>query len=206
MTPKSVTAVTAGVLVVAVLLTLALRWQNREVRVAEAVGPPPIAQGDPDAVNKLVSILSPTCSHCADHEAQNGAVLAAAVTDGVLYRAVYPVTTTRGAKSYTYGFLCAAKQEAFDRYTQTHYQSYFGGGERLGSSATARTIGLDVDAFRQCLNSAEIAAEAKRIQLWATQIGVVATPTFFRSLPEGEWLQVRGERSSDYWQTWLSGK
>lgn len=206
MTPKGVTAVTAGVLVVAVLLTLALRWQNREVRVAEAVGPPPIAQGDPAAANKLVSILSPTCSHCADHEAENGALLAAAITDGVLYQAVYPVTTTRGAKSYTYGFLCAAKQGAFDRYTQAHYQNYFGGGERRGSSATARAVGLDVDVFRQCLNSTEIVNEAERIQTWATQLGVGATPTFFSSLTGGDWLQVKGERGPDYWQTWLSGE
>ncbi len=200
MTSKLLTTLTGGLLAFGLLVL----WQNREVTVAEAVHAPPITQGDPAALRQLVSILSPTCSHCADHEAQSGTLLGEAATDGRLYYAVYPVTTTRGAEGYTYAFLCAAKQGAFGAYARAHYRAYFGQEERPDAAVTARDAGLDVTAFERCLSSPEVVAEAAQSLAWAKQLGAAATPTFFIYLPENErWQRLQGQKRCSYWEKWL---
>lgn len=200
MTSKLLTTLTGGLLAFGLLVF----WQNREVTVAEAVHTPPITQGDPAASRQLVSILSPTCSHCADHEAQSSTILDEAVAGGRLYYTVYPVTTTRGAEEYTYAFLCAAKQGAFGAYARAHYSAYFGQDERPDAVTAARDEGLDVTAFERCISSPEAVAEAAQSQAWAKQLGAAATPTFFIYLPEvGRWRRLQGQKRRSYWEKWL---
>lgn len=200
MTSKLLTTITGALLAFGLLVF----WQNWEVTVAEAMSAPPITQGDPAASHQLVSVLSPTCSHCADHEAQSGTMLEEAAADGDLYYAIYPVTTTRGAEPYTYAFLCAAKQGAFGAYAREHYRAYFGQDERPDVSATARAVGLEVVAFERCVASPTVAEEAAKSLAWAKQLGAAATPTFFVYLPESErWRRLPGQKRRVYWEEWL---
>ena len=203
MTSKLLTAVTGAVLAFGMVVL----WQTREVSVLEAVNAPPITQGDPAAEHKLVSILSPTCAHCADHELESGRLLARAEAAGNLFHVVYPVTTTRGAEGYTYGFLCAARQGAFGAYARAHYEAYFRRNERPDAAVTARTAQLEVAAFRRCVASPEVAEEAEHGLSWARQLGAAGTPTFFVHLPESDrWQRLGGQKRRAYWQRWLGSE
>lgn len=203
MTSKLLTTITGAVLA----LGVSVLWQSREVSVTEAVNAPPVTQGDPAAERKLVSILSPTCSHCADHEIESGRLLARAEATGNLFHVVYPVTTTRGAERYTHGFLCAARQGAFSAYARTHYEAYFRQNERPDAVATARAAQLEVAAFRRCLASPEVIEEAEHGLSWAKQLGASGTPTFFVYLPEDErWQRLGGKKRRAYWEKWLRSR
>ena len=105
MTSRLLTTLTGGLLAFGVLML----WQNREVSVPEAVNAPPITQGDPAAPHQLVSILSPTCSHCADHEKQSGAMLEEAAADGDLYHVILSGhDDQRLGALYAWVFMCGA--------------------------------------------------------------------------------------------------
>lgn len=198
MTSRLLTTLTGGLLAFGLLMF----WQNRELSVPEAVVEPPITQGNPAAPHQLVSILSPTCSHCADHEKQSGTMLEEAAAADDLYHTIYPVTTTRGAEPYTHGFLCAAQQGSFGAYAKAHYEAYFGRDER--PNATARGVGLDVAAFERCVASPDTIQEAEHSLSWAKKIGATDTPTFFVYVPEEDrWQRLRGTKRAAYWKAWL---
>ena len=203
MTAKLLVTTTGALLAFGVLVF----WQGRQAGVAEAVNAPPITRGDPAAARKLVSVLSPTCSHCAEHELQSGELLERAAADGDLYHAVYPVTTTGGAERYTYGFLCAARQGAFRAYAEAHYEAYFRQGGRPDAAATARAVGLEVVTFRRCVASPEVAEEAEHSLSWAKMIGAAGTPTFFVYRPESDrWQRLGGRQRLASWKRWLGSE
>lgn len=201
MISKLLTTITGGLLVFGFLVL----WQTREVSVAEAVDAPPITQGDDAAPHRIVSILSPTCSHCAEHETQTAAMFDEAVEAGKLQHIIYPVTTSKGSEPYTHGFICAARQGRFGAYAEAHYEAYFGRDERPDAAAAARSAGLEMTAFERCVTSPDVAEEAVESLAWAKQLGAAATPTFFVYLPESDrWQRLAGQRRGTYWETWLS--
>lgn len=183
-----------------ILLIVPLAFSQLRPRVvADAVGPPPLAFGDPAADTRVVAFVSPTCSHCAAFELGPGKDLYRRAEAGGLYYAVYPLALERGREVDTRAFFCAFEQGKLPAFVARHYLTYRFPW-RPDPLALARRSGADPAAFGRCLDAPRTKRRAAASLEWQGELGVVATPTFFIKRAEADaYARVRGNRGPTFW-------
>jgi protein-disulfide isomerase len=73
---------------------------------------------------------------------------------------------------------CAQEQEAYWDYHDLLFSGQLGLGDEA-YSGYASQLGLDVEAFEQCLSAGKYTAEVQADYDYAAQLGIRSTPTFF---------------------------
>lgn len=159
------------------------------------------AVGPEDAPVKIVEFSDYSCPHCAAaHKTLLDPILEY-VEKGQVHFEVHPVAFLgEPTVMATQAALCAQEQGMFWPY----HDRLFRAQEQYGRSAFtdvrlkeyATEVGLDLDAFAECLDSQKYLAEVQRLTREANSEGVVATPTFFingqkieGALPEDQFRQ-----------------
>lgn len=198
------TLVTAlfGVLLIVPLVFAELRPRV----VADAVGPAPLAFGDPASPTRVVAFVSPTCSHCAAFELGPGKGFYRRAEGGDFYYAVYPLALERGREGDARAFFCAFEQGELPAFAARHYLTYRFEW-RPDLRELARRAGADPSAFGHCLNAPRTKRRAAAALGWKGELGVVATPTFFIKRPGADaYVRVRGNRGALFWERVLGGE
>ena len=140
------------------------------------------ALGDPNAPVKVEEFSDFRCSHCKDFsENMEPDFIEQYVNTGKVYLKFYNFpflaedSTAAAEAAY-----CAADQNAFWQYkTQLFtYNTYTGAYTESNLIDYAKKVGLDVEAFQQCLQSDEHLDDVAADKVYATTLGVNATPVF----------------------------
>lgn len=140
------------------------------------------ALGDPNAPVKVEEFSDFRCSHCKDFsENMEPDFIEQYVKTGKVYLKFYNFpflaedSTAAAEAAY-----CAADQNAFWQYkTQLFtYNTYTGAYTESNLIDYAKKVGLDVEAFKQCLQSDEHLDDVAADKVYATTLGVSATPVF----------------------------
>lgn len=191
-------AVVGGTLVVPTTTAYLLVRADREASMKPAATPLPSgrpalpdripARGPADARSELVVFADFECPACARLHATVNHVVRTLGKDAPRVRFVNfpldsgcnPYSTRRVHQSACLaarGALCAARDGVFWEYAEVRFASP-GRHEREDLIRTATTLGLDAQAFEECLDSSRIGRElAEDIEL-AHGAGVTATPTW----------------------------
>jgi predicted DsbA family dithiol-disulfide isomerase len=90
---------------------------------------------------------------------------------------------------------CAGEQ---GKYWEMHHQLFANQRElaRQDLSKHANTLGLDVTAFDQCLDTDKSAARIRKDLAQAQKVQATGTPTFFLGLTDSNGSQVKGTKMS----------
>ena len=140
------------------------------------------ALGDPNAPVKVEEFSDFRCSHCKDFsENMEPDFIEQYVNTGKVYLKFYNFpflaedSTAAAEAAY-----CAADQNAFWQYkTQLFtYNTYTGAYTESNLIDYAKKVGLDVEAFKQCLQSDDHLDDVAADKVYATTLGVNATPVF----------------------------
>ncbi|GAA5342962.1 MAG: hypothetical protein canaca05_04570 [Anaerolineaceae bacterium] len=140
------------------------------------------ALGDPNAPVKVEEFSDFRCSHCKEFsENMEPDFIEQYVNTGKVYLKFYNFpflaedSTAAAEAAY-----CAADQNAFWQYkTQLFtYNTYTGAYTESNLIDYAKKVGLDVEAFKQCLQSDEHLDDVAADKVYATTLGVNATPVF----------------------------
>ena len=140
------------------------------------------ALGDPNAPVKVEEFSDFRCSHCKEFsENMEPDFIEQYVNTGKVYLKFYNFpflaedSTAAAEAAY-----CAADQNAFWQYkTQLFtYNTYTGAYTESNLIDYAKKVGLDVEAFQQCLQSDEHLDDVAADKVYATTLGVNATPVF----------------------------
>ena len=138
-------------------------------------------RGSESARVALVEVSDFQCPFCARYSMQTSAqVVGTFVQTGkIRYAFVHlPIASHRDAFKAAEAAMCAGEQGKFWEMRDRLFANQTAlARPRLPESATA--IGLRVDAFNSCLDSARHAAQIKADMATASRLGVRATPTFF---------------------------
>lgn len=189
------------------LLIVPLAFSQLRPRVvADAVGPAPLAFGDPASPTRVVAFVSPTCSHCAAFELGPGKELYRRADRGELYYALYPLMLERGRERDTRAFFCAFEQNRLPAFAARHYNTYRFAW-RPDPLELARRSGADPAAFGRCLDAPRTKRRAQAALEWMDELGVVATPTFFIKRSAADvYARVGGDRGEPFWERVLGGE
>lgn len=198
---KRLTLVTAlvGIVIVAGLVA----WQLRPRAVEEAIGPTPLAFGDPTSPKQVVAFLSPTCPHCARFELGAGKDFYARAEAGEFYYAIYPLMLEDDREAYALAFFCAHEQNALPVFALLHYQNLYL-GQNLGLTELAERAEMDPATFGRCLGAPATQRKMQSSLRWMETLDVPGTPTFFvRNSSDDLYRRIRGNRDEDFWNSWL---
>lgn len=135
--------------------------------------------GDPDAPVTIVELSDFQCPYCARFHQETFPALRRLYGDRVRWVFVnryFP--QHQHAERAAVASECAHRQGRFWEYADR----LFAAQERLGEGAvmdSAEEIGLDMEAFRACVNGRETASEVAADMAEAQRLGVDGTPTFY---------------------------
>jgi protein-disulfide isomerase len=155
---------------------------NQPVETSKLPNQDGFALGDPNAPVKVEEFSDFRCSHCKDFsENMEPDFIEQYVNTGKVYLKFYNFpflaedSTAAAEAAY-----CAADQNAFWQYkTQLFtYNTYTGAYTESNLIDYAKKVGLDVEAFEQCLQSDEHLDDVAADKVYATTLGVNATPVF----------------------------
>ncbi|HVR44751.1 MAG TPA: thioredoxin domain-containing protein [Thermoanaerobaculia bacterium] len=136
--------------------------------------------GDSDAPVTIVEFSDFQCPHCADFHRSTFPALRTLYGDRVrwvfvnrFFAAAHPM-----AERAAIAAECANRQGGFWDYADLVFrnQAQLSPGMLVD---TAEMVGLDMDAFRACVESGDTASEVAADQAEADRLGVDGTPTFF---------------------------
>jgi len=181
--------VVGGVILFAALIALALREPPALQLAAYCENNPEncIFMGPEDAAVTVVEVSDYGCSHCADFNIETSPILEDEyVETGQVRWIVLPFALQNQAGQYptmntAVAAMCANEQGAFSAF---HKQAFELQSSPLFNSTegflqTAESVGMDVEAFSQCLASNDYSQIVLENVTMAQQAGVSATPTFF---------------------------
>jgi protein-disulfide isomerase len=143
--------------------------------------------GDPDAPIKIVEFTDYQCPFCTRHYAETLPLLMENFVDtGKVYYVIrdFPLTSIHPqAVEAAEAARCAGKQGAYEEMHDLLFlrQAEWSGNEGATAVFTgyAEELGLDVDAFSQCLESGEMETAVLDDMSEGANFGVTGTPAFF---------------------------
>jgi protein-disulfide isomerase len=145
------------------------------------------AMGDPNAPVIMEEYSDYQCSYCRKFSEETEPILVEQyVATGKLYIDFknFVLYDSPGYSSIPFAeaALCAADQNKFWEYHDMLYANQGTSDPNKYSDrrleAYAEIVGLDMDAFKQCLSDNRHLEEIQRIQLEAESLGINSTPTF----------------------------
>ena len=179
---KTITTIIIIVAAIAVIVFGVQMLLNRPAETSKLPNQDGFALGDPNAPVKVEEFSDFRCSHCKDFsENMEPDFIEQYVNTGKVYLKFYNFpflaedSTAAAEAAY-----CAADQNAFWQYkTQLFtYNTYSGAYTESNLVDYAKKVGLDVEAFKQCLQSDEHLDDVAADKVYATTLGVNATPVF----------------------------
>jgi len=90
----------------------------------------------------------------------------------------FPINPSGISRAVAEGAACADRQDGFWRYHDLAFDRQ-GGLSRDSAAQLAAELGIDVEAFRACLDSAFPRERVARSEAQARRLGLSATPTIF---------------------------
>lgn len=176
--------IAVGVIVLFVLLFLSLQ-EPEPVTLASYCNDNPdrcVTHGNKDASVTIVEVADFGCSHCRDFNEETMPLLKEQYVDtDEIYWVVLPYALSDATLPMSNAAMCANEQGAFFEYGDALFaqQSDPSLGTSTGLEQVAESLGLDVDAFSQCLSNGRYNATISDNITAARSVGVSATPTFF---------------------------
>jgi protein-disulfide isomerase len=145
-----------------------------------------VVEGDADAPVTIVEVSDYGCSHCGDFNLETAVrIQEAFVKTGLVRWVTMPFALGRGDGTYptmptAVSALCAAEQEQFGEYHRAAFalQSSSLFNTEDGFMETAVIVGLDEDAFAQCLANNNYEEIVLRNIQAAQTAGIMSTPSF----------------------------
>ena len=138
--------------------------------------------GDPNAPIDVVEFSSYYCSYCKSfsENSESNFVENYVATGDVYFRYVNMAPETAESLNAAEASFCAAEQNRFFDYKPLLfiYAAADNGFSDDALISYADTIGMDVDAFRTCMESDEFQNAYVDDTNYALEVGVTATPTF----------------------------
>lgn len=161
------------------------------VRGVTAEGMPFI--GNPNVPIKIAEVADYACSHCQDyHNSDLKRIMRDFVLTGQAQLQVVMTTGTGGAYSQLASqvALCAGEQGAFwemndELYRMAESQSVVTAFSFANLLGTARDMGLDDDALRQCYGAGTYSSALSAYQTFANDNGVTGTPSVLVNVGDG---------------------
>jgi hypothetical protein len=139
-------------------------------------------KGDPSAPVILVEISDYGCGHCRNFNLETADVISEQyVESGDVYWIVVPYALAVQRPQAPASALCAAEQGEFFKYHRRLFEinGDADAGTVAGFSRAAGEIGLDVNAFKACMESERFYTVVQQNVDVAQSLGVNATPYFF---------------------------
>ena len=179
---KTTITIIIAVAAIAVIVFGVQMLLNQPVETSKLPNQDGFALGDPNAPVKVEEFSDFRCSHCKDFsENMEPDFIEQYVNTGKVYLKFYNFpflaedSTAAAEAAY-----CAADQNAFWQYkTQLFtYNTYTGAYTESNLIDYAKKVGLDVEAFKQCLQSDDHLDDVAADKVYATTLGVNATPVF----------------------------
>ena len=150
-----------------------------------------LSYGDPDAPVVLREYLSFTCGHCAQYTLSMSNLMALEVENGRVRFEMSPVSWEDKAEYAAQAFYCAAAQgKGYSAY-KALYNNYLSLGYEEAYTEDAvrdamNEIGLDMDAFEQCLAEGTYANLLEQSNAAFADFGLSGTPTILLGASEAE--------------------
>ena len=179
---KTTITIIIAVAAIAVIVFGVQMLLNQPAETSKLPNQDGFALGDPNAPVKVEEFSDFRCSHCKDFsENMEPDFIEQYVNTGKVYLKFYNFpflaedSTAAAEAAY-----CAADQNAFWQYkTQLFtYNTYTGAYTESNLIDYAKKVGLDVEAFKQCLQSDDHLDDVAADKVYATTLGVNATPVF----------------------------
>jgi protein-disulfide isomerase len=141
-----------------------------------------MTKGAEDAPVTIVEISDYGCGHCKNFNLDTaGLIDDLYVTPGQVKWVVLPFALGPGTVPASAAAMCAAEQDTFYPY---HTQLFRQQGDadfmtKANFRRAAETVGLDVDAFSECIDDGRYNNTVQLNSIAAAETGVNSTPTFF---------------------------
>lgn len=167
------------ILAVVIILIMLPKLTSKKSELPNQDG---FALGDPNAPIKVEEFSDFRCSHCKEFsESMEPDFIEKYVKTGKVYFKFYnfPFLSDDSTDAAEAAY-CAADQNAFWQYKELlfTYNSYSGAFSESNLIDYASKLKLDTNSFKQCLQSDEHLDEIAADKVYATTLGVSATPTF----------------------------
>ena len=179
---KTTTTIIIIVAVVAVVIFVLLMLPKWTMDTSQLPNQNGFAIGDPNAPVKVEEFSDFRCSHCKDFsDNAEPDFIEKYVKTGKVYLKFYNFPfLAEDSTAAAEGAYCAADQNAFWQYKKLlfTYSSYTGGFTESNLIDYAKKLGLDTNAFTECLKSDKHLSDINTDKDYAKQLGVTATPTF----------------------------
>jgi len=137
--------------------------------------------GDPTAPVILVEISDYGCGHCRNFNLETAPELDELyVQNGEVYWMVLPYALSPDRIYSATSAMCAAEQESFAEYHNRMFEIFSDADARTfdGFYRIAGELGLDVEAFQECVESDKYNGAVEQNIAFASSMGVNSTPTF----------------------------
>lgn len=141
-----------------------------------------IAKGQADAPVTVVEVSDYACSHCRNFNLEKASLLEDLyVTPGQVRWVVLPFMLYQQSRTAAEAAMCANDQGQFWEFHHRMFeiQNEPSALSRQGITEAAEFLGLDTDAFDECLDSAKYRPLVAANTEAAKRVGVNSTPTFF---------------------------
>lgn len=142
-----------------------------------------ITRGEADAPVTIIEVSDYGCPHCRNFNLGGTAetLYESYVDTGQVRWVVLPYALRAATQPPAEAAMCAAEQEQFFPYHHALFelQDAAQGLTREGFVQAAQNVGLDINAFEECLDSNRNRTVVQRNMSVAASAGVSATPTFF---------------------------
>ncbi len=152
-----------------------------------------LSYGSPDAPVVMREYLSFTCGHCAQYTLSISNLLALEVESGRVRFELSPVSWDDNAEYAAQAFYCAAAQgKGYSAY-KALYRNYLTLGyeeayteDAVREAMGADGVGLDMDAFDQCISEKSYAGLLEKSNTAFADYGLSGTPTVLLGTSEEE--------------------
>lgn len=139
-------------------------------------------EGAEDAPITMVEVADFGCPHCTDfHQDTAKQIKEQFVDSGQVRWVTVPYALSQETVPAAAAAMCAARQTDYFTYAQALF-AIEDRAERISSDGlrqAAEQLGLDTDAFVDCLDSGEYAKVVSENRAAASRVNVTGTPTFF---------------------------
>ncbi|MCA9957813.1 MAG: thioredoxin domain-containing protein [Anaerolineales bacterium] len=177
--------IAVGVIVLFALLFLSLQGPEKITLLGYCEDNPDrcVTRGNKDSDVVVVEVSDYGCSHCRDFHAETLPLLKQQYIDtDEIYWVVMPYALSATTLPASNAAMCANEQGAFFEYSDALFEQQSNATlalTRAGFEQAAESLGLDMDAFSQCLSDGRYNSVVSENADTARSAGVSATPTFF---------------------------